>query len=29
MKLNLIVAGSLGIFAGTLADLTKERWTRR
>ena len=29
MKLNLIVAGTLGIVAGTLADLTKERWTRR
>ena len=29
MKLNLIVAGVIGIVAGTLADLTRERWTRR
>ena len=29
MKLNLIVAGVLGIAAGTVADLSRERWTRR
>ena len=29
MKLNLIAAGVIGIVAGTLADLTRERWTRR
>jgi predicted branched-subunit amino acid permease len=28
MRLNLIVAGVLGIAAGTLADLARERWTR-
>jgi predicted branched-subunit amino acid permease len=27
MKLNLIVAGSIGIVAGTLADYARERWT--
>jgi predicted branched-subunit amino acid permease len=29
MRLNLIVAGVLGIVAGTLADLARERWTAR
>jgi predicted branched-subunit amino acid permease len=29
MRLNLIVAGILGIAAGTLADLARERWTPR
>jgi predicted branched-subunit amino acid permease len=29
MKLNLIVAGVLGIVAGTLADFARERWTPR
>ena len=29
MRLNLIAAGVLGIVAGTLADLARERWTRR
>ncbi len=29
MRLNLIVAGVLGIVAGTLVDLGGERWTRR
>ena len=29
MKLNLIVAGLIGIAAGTLADFTQERWTPR
>ena len=29
MKLNLIVAGVLGIAAGTLADFARERWTAR
>lgn len=29
MRLNLIVAGVLGIVAGTLVDLGRERWTRR
>ena len=29
MKLNLIVAGVIGIAAGTLADLARERWTAR
>jgi len=29
MKLNLIVAGVLGIVAGTMADLARERWTAR
>jgi predicted branched-subunit amino acid permease len=29
MKLNLIAAGVIGIVAGTLADLMRERWTRR
>ena len=29
MRLNLIAAGVIGIVAGTLADLTRERWTRR
>jgi len=29
MRLNLIVAGTLGIVAGTLADFARERWTRR
>jgi branched chain amino acid efflux pump len=29
MKLNLIAAGLIGIVAGTIADMTKERWTRR
>jgi predicted branched-subunit amino acid permease len=29
MKLNLIAAGVLGIVAGTLADLARERWTAR
>jgi predicted branched-subunit amino acid permease len=29
MRLNLIVAGVLGIAAGTIADLASERWTRR
>jgi predicted branched-subunit amino acid permease len=29
MKLNLIAAGVIGIAAGTLADLARERWTRR
>jgi predicted branched-subunit amino acid permease len=29
MKLNLIVAGLLGIVAGTLADLARERWASR
>ncbi len=29
MKLNLIVAGLSGIAAGTLSDLSGERWTRR
>ena len=29
MRLNLIVAGLLGIAAGTLADVTRERWTPR
>ncbi len=29
MRLNLIVAGVLGIAAGTLADFARERWTRR
>jgi len=29
MKLNLIVAGVIGIAAGTLADFARERWTPR
>ena len=29
MRLNLIVAGLLGIVAGTLADVARERWTPR
>jgi predicted branched-subunit amino acid permease len=29
MKLNLFVAGLLGILVGTLADFARERWTRR
>ncbi|HEY7788432.1 MAG TPA: AzlC family ABC transporter permease [Casimicrobiaceae bacterium] len=29
MKLNLIVAGVIGIMAGTLADFARERWTPR
>jgi len=29
MKLNLIVAGVIGIVVGTVADLARERWTRR
>jgi predicted branched-subunit amino acid permease len=29
MKLNLIVAGIIGIVAGTLADYAQERWTSR
>ena len=29
MKLNLIVAGVVGIIAGTLADFARERWTSR
>jgi predicted branched-subunit amino acid permease len=29
MKLNLIVAGVIGIIAGTLADLARERWKAR
>ena len=29
MKLNLIVAGVLGIAAGTIADIGRERWTPR
>ena len=29
MRLNLIVAGTLGIVAGTLADFARERWTPR
>ena len=29
MKLNLIAAGVIGIVAGTVADLARERWTRR
>jgi predicted branched-subunit amino acid permease len=29
MRLNLIVAGMLGIVVGTLADLARERWTAR
>jgi predicted branched-subunit amino acid permease len=29
MRLNLIVAGLIGIVAGTVADLVRERWTRR
>ena len=29
MKLNLIVAGVIGILAGTLADFARERWTPR
>ena len=29
MKLNLFVAGVLGIVAGTLVDLARERWTAR
>jgi predicted branched-subunit amino acid permease len=29
MRLNLIAAGVIGIIAGTLADLARERWTRR
>jgi predicted branched-subunit amino acid permease len=29
MRLNLIAAGVIGIVAGTLADLTRKRWTRR
>jgi predicted branched-subunit amino acid permease len=29
MRLNLIAAGMIGIFAGTCADLARERWTRR
>ena len=29
MKLNLIAAGVIGITAGTIADLARERWMRR
>jgi predicted branched-subunit amino acid permease len=29
MRLNLIAAGLIGILVGTLADLARERWTRR
>ncbi len=29
MKLNLIAAGVIGIAVGTIADLARERWTRR
>ena len=29
MRLNLIVAGVIGILAGTLADMARERWTPR
>jgi predicted branched-subunit amino acid permease len=29
MRLNLMAAGLLGIFVGTVADLARERWTRR
>ncbi len=29
MRLNLIVAGVIGILAGTLADLAREKWTPR
>lgn len=29
MRLNLVVAGVIGILAGTLADLAREKWTPR
>ena len=29
MRLNLVVAGVIGIVAGTLADLARERWKAR
>jgi predicted branched-subunit amino acid permease len=29
MRLNLIVAGLIGIAVGTSAELARERWTRR
>ena len=29
MRLNLVAAGLIGILIGTLADLARERWTRR
>jgi predicted branched-subunit amino acid permease len=29
MRLNLVAAGVLGIVAGTMVDLARERWTRR
>ena len=29
MRLNLIAAGVIGIVAGTIADMARERWTRR
>jgi len=29
MRLNLVAAGLIGILVGTLADLARERWTRR
>jgi len=29
MRLNLVVAGLIGIFVGTIADLARERWTAR
>jgi len=29
MKLNLIAAGLIGIVAGTVAEIVRERWTRR
>jgi hypothetical protein len=29
MRLNLIAAGVIGIIVGTVADLMRERWTRR
>jgi hypothetical protein len=29
MRLNLIVAGVLGIVVGTCADLARERWRAR
>jgi hypothetical protein len=29
MRLNLVAAGLIGIVVGTVADLARERWTRR
>jgi hypothetical protein len=29
MKLNLIAAALIGIVAGTVAEIVRERWTRR